>query len=296
MMMMELNDVNHHEIESFRLQQLCSAPQPEVPQFQQQQQLYPTLHQLEQLLDLKTEFIDSPSWSPIPSECNNSQIYDEIDQGVPQSPCLVVESGFESYFTFPDPPFEKKQHEPTTTYPTTTSTHPTTTSTVASALPSTYSSPTDFASRGPVISMGPEGLKLVKGYESDYFSDSDYASIDSPTSPPAPCNTESKKISSHTNSSSSRQNNDTTSTKFASSSASAGKRRTNHRLAPLPKFWSEELLQMPTKQLNLYLKEKNFTAQEITALKTCRRRIKNRGYTRSSRQRKSNETGLESPH
>lgn len=107
--------------------------------------------------------------------------------------------------------------------------------------------------RGPVVEMGPSGLQLVRRHSDGNSSDSgsDYSVPFVP-----------------------------------SRSQKAQKRNCAHRLTPLPKNWSEELLFMPTKDLNVYLKA-NFSPEEIHELKLCRRRIKNRGYTRQSRQRKN---------
>ena len=117
-----------------------------------------------------------------------------------------------------------------------------------------------FKNSGPVCVMGPNGLKLINrsNARGDFSSRHHHAH---------------------------RRNASSSST--SSSSSEAGKRRSTHRLSPLPKHWSEELLRMPTKELNQYLKLQNYTSEEICQLKTCRRRIKNRGYTRQSRQRKT---------
>eukprot|EP00040_Diaphanoeca_grandis_P035693 m.225091 g.225091 ORF g.225091 m.225091 type:complete len:253 (-) comp33451_c0_seq2:445-1203(-) len=120
----------------------------------------------------------------------------------------------------------------------------------------------DFINPGPVCAMGPRGLNLIHA---------DTIPARKAPSPP-PLDEPEQKYTACS----------------ATSNTSANKsRRSNQRLSPLPKNWSEELLRMPTKELNLYLKQQHFTSGEIAELKTCRRRIKNRGYTRQSRQRKS---------
>lgn len=53
--------------------------------------------------------------------------------------------------------------------------------------------------------------------------------------------------------------------------------------------WDTELLDMSTVSLNRYLKTSDLTPAEVVALKTTRRRIKNRGYTQRSRARKAQE-------
>lgn len=51
--------------------------------------------------------------------------------------------------------------------------------------------------------------------------------------------------------------------------------------------WDETLLEISTVQLNRYLKTANLTPSEVCALKTTRRRIKNRGYTQKSRAKRT---------
>lgn len=64
------------------------------------------------------------------------------------------------------------------------------------------------------------------------------------------------------------------------------RRRNSSNRCPLPRGWSDELLDMTTKQLNKHFKNKMFSPEKIFELKSCRRRIKNRTYTRNSRSRK----------
>lgn len=71
----------------------------------------------------------------------------------------------------------------------------------------------------------------------------------------------------------------------ASRPAGRVRRRSSNR-CPLPKGWSDDLLNMSTKELNQFFKSQNLSQDKIAELKTCRRRIKNRTYTRDSRSRK----------
>jgi len=151
---------------------------------------------------------------------------------------------------------------------------------------SAHTTPTpEFQNPGPVCSMGPKGLQLVR--------------IKRRSTPPAntikseikaevqdECEAVSSSHSWDRRSSCSSCSSCSSSLARRSSSSPSSRKHASHRLSPLPKNWSEELLKMPTKELNAYLRQQHFAADEIAELKTCRRRIKNRGYTRQSRQRK----------
>eukprot|EP00040_Diaphanoeca_grandis_P038755 m.257264 g.257264 ORF g.257264 m.257264 type:complete len:213 (-) comp35108_c0_seq1:129-767(-) len=67
------------------------------------------------------------------------------------------------------------------------------------------------------------------------------------------------------------------------------------RQSPLPVGWKDELLYMPTKELNRYLKEQEVPPDTVMKLKIARRRIKNRIYTRQSRNRKATRDGDSTP-
>ena len=73
------------------------------------------------------------------------------------------------------------------------------------------------------------------------------------------------------------------------------RRRRSKKRAPIPDTWDESLLTMSTKELNLHLKGQNIPAKMVAEIKTCRRRIKNREYTRQSRSRKAAAIGTNLP-
>lgn len=86
---------------------------------------------------------------------------------------------------------------------------------------------------------------------------------------------------------------DTPSPRSPTSPPGRARRRSSNR-CPLPEGWCNSLLAMSTKELNRYFKSKKLSAGKIAELKTARRRIKNRSYTRDSRSRKfAREAGLD---